>query len=101
MRFGLVLGLRLAALHTLFDSRNNDALREVGHVNWRADAALEDREVGSGEFAHSKPMRFERIRQRPHDRYRCGRANSFWFVDDRIPDGTLDGKSLAGEVAPA
>src|SRR6266481_5513980 len=100
MRFRPVLGPRLATPDALFNSRNYDALRNVCQIYWRADAALEDREVRSGEFAHSKPMRFERIRQRPHNWDRCGRANGLWFVDHGIPDGTLNGQSLSGEVPP-
>ncbi len=96
-----VLGLRLSTDFAFFDSRNDDALRNVRHIYRRADTALEDGEVGGREFAHSEPVRFERIRQRPHNRYRCGRANGFWLVYDSIPDGTLNGQSLSGQVAPS
>src|ERR1019366_7268910 len=100
MRFGLVLGLRLAAPDALFDSRDDDALRKVGQVDWCADSALEDWQILGREYAHSLPMRFERIRQWPHDWYRYGRVNGFWFVDDGIPDGTLNGQRFPAEVSP-
>src|SRR5258708_5486412 len=101
MRFRPVLGPRLATPDALFNSRNYDALRNVCQIYWGADAALEDREVGSGKFAHSKPVRFERIRQRRNNRDGCGRASGLWFVDHGVPDGTLKGQSFPGEVPPA
>src|SRR6266436_5107614 len=101
MRLWPVLGLRLAAHFAFFDSRYDDALGNIRQIDWCADAALEDREVRSGELAHSQPMCFERIGQRPHNRYRCSGASGFWFVDHSIPDGTLDGQSFSGEIPPA
>ena len=99
--FGLVFGFRLATLDALFDSRSDDALAR----GWPGSSACRCRSgTLEGRERRVRPFFADVLRARPPEaarRDRCFGASGFWFVDDGVPDGTLNAEFFPVEVVPA
>src|SRR5258707_6739534 len=95
-----MLILLLLANRARRERRYDDAPREIGEVQRRAFAALEDRRARLRQDAGAELVRFERVGELLH--YRDGRtaAPRLWLAHRLVPNAPRDAQFLAVEVFP-